>query len=374
MRFSEVIRSLDWVLMGAALLLVLIGLAMLFSATYTQEGVFASRFFRQLIAFVVAFGVCLVMARVHYHSLRRYAPIIYLLGLIGLGVVAASSQVIRGTISRITVGGFQLQPSEFMKISLVIVLGWVLARSKQFQWRSLWHSGVLVAIPVALILLEPDLGVALLLIATWGALLVFMGLPWSMVSGLSVLGLGALAVAWQFFFAEYQKARLLVFLDPTNDPLGAGYNVVQSIVALGSGRWWGRGHGHGPQSQLKFLPEQHTDFIVASIGEELGFLGVAGVIILYIILLWRILQIARNTRDPFGQITAVTTFLILLISFMVSASMNMGLLPVTGIPLPLVSYGGSNLVTTFVLLGIVQSVRVYSKWVQEPPTEISHFI
>ena len=149
--------------------------------------------------------------------------------------------------------------------------------------------------------------------------------------------------------------------------------MVQSIVALGSGRLFGRGLGHGPQSQLKFLPEQHTDFIFASIGEELGFVGVTVVIILYAILLWRILVIARTTQDLFGQLLCVGTFLVFLLSFVVAVGMNMGLLPVTGIPLPLVSYGGSNLLSTFVLLGIVQSVRVYSKWVQAPPGEISSF-
>lgn len=373
MRFREVIRSLDYVLVGVTVLLVLIGLAMLFSATYTQQGLLNTRFARQVAAVGVSLVVALLVVRIPYHVMRRWAWPIYVLGLLGLGAVAGLAQVIRGTVSRLSVVGFQLQPSEFIKISLIIALAWLLARQGRVRWQTFWQTAMVAGIPIGLILLEPDLGVAMLLLGMWGGVLVFMGLSWRILGVLFTLGLVVLAGGWRWFFAGYQKARILVFLDPTSDPLGAGYNVVQSIVALGSGRFLGRGLGHGPQSQLKFLPEQHTDFILASIGEELGFIGVAAVIILYAILLWRILVIAKTTQDLFGQLLCVGTFLMLLISFVVAVGMNMGLLPVTGIPLPLVSYGGSNLLCTFVLLAIVQSVRVYSKWVQAPPGEMSHF-
>ncbi|MEX2054880.1 MAG: FtsW/RodA/SpoVE family cell cycle protein, partial [Candidatus Andersenbacteria bacterium] len=280
--------------------------------------------------------------------------------------------VIRGTASRLALFGVQVQPSEFMKVAMVVSLAWLFAHHARLTWQVFAKSVVLIAIPVVLIMLEPDLGVAMLLLSLWGALLIFLGLQIKAMIALGLLSGASFFAAWHWLFADYQRSRILVFLDPTSDPLGAGYNVVQSIVALGSGRLFGRGLGHGPQSQLQFLPEQHTDFIFSSIGEELGFIGVLVVVVLYAVVLWRILIIARSTRDPFGQLLAVSTFLILLVSFVVSAGMNMGLLPVTGIPLPLVSYGGSNLVTTFVLLGIVESVRVYSKWVQAPPTEFTH--
>lgn len=373
MRVREFIRSLDWILVGASLLLVLLGLAMLFSATYSQEGLLTSRFSRQCISAVLALVIGFFIARVPYHVVQRYAPFLYGAGIVGLIVVFFTAQIIRGTASRLSLFGFQLQPSEFAKISIVLMLAWFLARHERLRWRTVVLSGLLIGLPVALILLEPDLGVAATILAVWGLLLVFSGISWIAVGGLGAVAVGIFWLAWKYFFAEYQKSRLRVFLDPTSDQLGAGYNIVQSIVALGSGRWFGRGLGHGPQSQLKFLPEQHTDFILASIGEELGFVGVAVVIILYVVVLSRILVIARATRDPFGQLLAIGAFLLLLISFMVSAGMNMGLLPVTGIPLPLVSYGGSNLLSTFIVLALVQSVHVYSKWVQSPPTEISHF-
>lgn len=372
MRFAELLRSLDWLLIGAVLLLVLIGLAMLFSASYTEAEILSSRFSRQLSAFGFSLLVALLVTRVPYHVIARYALPIYIAGMVGLAVVALLAQVIRGTASRLSLAGFQLQPSEFIKVSLIIALAWLLSRRERIGLPTFLTSGLAVGLPAALILLEPDLGVALLLLALWGGMLVFMGLSWRLIALLGLASAGAFVVGWRWLFAEYQRERVLVFLDPTRDPLGEGYNIVQSIVALGSGRLLGRGLGQGPQSQLQFLPEQHTDFILASIGEELGFVGVTVVIILYAIVLWRLLQIGRRCQDLFGQLLCIGVFLVVLLGVMVSAGMNMGLLPVTGIPLPLVSYGGSNLLSTFLLLGIVQSVHVYSKWVQAPPAEITH--
>lgn len=370
MRAKELLAGLDWVLIGAALLLVFFGLAMLFSST-TAEALTSSRFMRQLISLAIATGMAVIVVKVPYHSLARYAIPLYVVGLVGLLAVLLTAQIIRGTASRLTISGFQLQPSEFMKIGVVIMLAWLFSRVAAVRS---WHislSAVVVGIPAGLVLLEPDLGVAAMMFGLWVAVLIFVGVRWYILTGIGALGLLGMAAGWFYFFADYQKARLLVFINPTSDQLGAGYNIVQSIVAFGSGRLFGRGLGHGPQSQLQFLPERHTDFVLASIGEELGFFGVAVVVLLYAIILWRILRIARITQDPFGQLLAIGVFFLLAIGLTVSAGMNMGLLPVTGIPLPLVSYGGSNLVSTFVLLAIVESVYVYSKWVQEPPREFS---
>ena len=371
MRTREILQSVDWVLAGAVFLLVGVSLAMLFSSTYTVE-LFSSRFLRQALAAGVGLGIGFIILRIPYHSWQRYALPIYGVAVGALVAVYFAGQVIRGTASRFEFGDFQVQPSEFVKIALIIALAWLLASRDRLGWRGVVLSGLLVLIPSGLILLEPDLGVAALLLALWGMLLIFRGLPWLAVFALGVAGSLGFAAAWFWMFADYQRERLLVFLDPTRDPFGAGYNILQSIVAFGSGRLLGRGLGHGPQSQLEFLPERHTDFILSSIGEELGFVGVVVVLALYAIVLWRILRIARSTQDGFGQLLAVGTFVLLLTSLVVSAGMNMGLLPVTGIPLPLLSYGGSNLVSTFVLLAIVESVRVYSKWVQASPTEITH--
>ena len=370
MTLRDVIKSIDWVLIGSASLLVLIGLAMLFSSTY-EQGI-TSRFIRQLIAFGLGISLCLVVTRLPYHFLRSYAPPIYLAGVIGLLVVFFTAQIIRGAASRLDIFGFQLQPSEIMKVALIVGLAAFLANRKSLRWRGFLQSSLVAGLPIGLVILEPDIGMAALLIATWLGVMFYSGIPWRYIFLLGGGGVGVFLAAWKWGFEEYQKMRLLVFLDPTSDPLGAGYNVVQSMIALGSGRILGRGLGHGPQSQLKFLPEQHTDFILASIGEELGFIGLFLVLLLYGIVLWRILAIANRTQDTFGQLLAVGVFVSLLSSLTVGAGMNMGLLPVTGIPLPFLSYGGSNLLSTFLMIGIVESVHVYGKWVQPPPSEISY--
>lgn len=372
MRIAATLKSIDWILMGSALLLVGISLAMLFSSTPTHS-LASSRFIRQAIAGAGALLVSLVVIRTPYHRLGRYAFGLYGVGLLLLLSLLFVARIIRGTASRLEFAGFQLQPSEFMKIALILLLAWYFSRQSRLGWKASVVSALFTLVPAALIVLEPDLGGGVVLASIWIIMLIFSGTPWHIIGLYAVLGLITIVPSWLWLLADYQKERLLVFLDPTKDPLGAGYNVVQSQVALGSGYLWGRGLGHGPQSQLQFLPERHTDFILASLGEELGFLGVMVVLILYGIMLWRIVKIARATRDPFGQLIAIGAFILLSISLLVTAGMNMGLLPVTGLPLPLLSYGGSNLLATFMLLALVQSVHVHSTWMRLPPTELSHF-
>lgn len=371
MRLKEALQSLDWILVGVVILLVVVSLAMLFSATEAQE-LKNSRFLRQGIAAAVALTVLVATATVPYHSVRRYAPLIYLAGLSSLGLVLIWGSIIRGTTSRISLAGFQIQPSEFMKFALIVAVSWFLSRKPHLSWSSISGSAVLAAIPTALIILEPDLGVAVLFIALWAGLMVFAGLRWRAIAVLTALAVLASVAVWQWVLIDYQKARLQVFIDPSQDPLGAGYNVTQSIIAFGSGRLIGRGLGHGPQSQLQFLPERDTDFILASIGEELGFVGVTIVLVLYAIMLWRIMRVIYRTRDRFGQIIAAGVFVLLLTSGAISAGMNIGLLPVTGLPLPLLSYGGSNLLSTCLMIGLVESVYIHGKWLQKPPREIAY--
>lgn len=373
MTFREIFRELDWILLGAVLLLVLLGLAMLVSAS-PDDNILSPLFLRQSGAATVGLGLCLVVTRLPYHVWRRWAPFIYIVGIVGLLVVTVMGDIIRGTVSRLEFFAFQLQPSEFMKAALVIFLAWLLSRYKNLLWRQVMVSALMVAVPVFLVLREPDVGVAALIIMIWFGLVFFVGLPWRKVLMVVLGGLLLCGAAWQWWLLDYQKERIVTFLNPAADPLHSGYSITQSIIALGSGKFAGRGLGHGPQSQLKFLPERHTDFIIASIGEELGFVGIVVTLSLYAVLLWRLLIIANVTQDSFGSLLSIGVFFILLLSLLVSAGMNMGLVPVTGIPLPLVSYGGSNLVTTFLLIGLAESVRVYSRFVQRPPSEISSII
>lgn len=370
-RWREIITSIDWVMLLSALLLSGTGLAMLFSATYA-EGPASPLFVRQSIVVVVGVVLAIILSQFPYHAIKRYAFILYGLGLAGLFAVEATGRIIRGTISRLELFGFQIQPSEFIKITIIIAVAALLAHTKRTGVAASLKTAILVGIPAAMVASEPDTGMAAIYGAIWLGLLLFWRLPWRHLVVIGALAaLGGL-LAWQYVFLDYQKARLFSFINPSADPLGRGYNVSQSIVALGSGQLLGRGLGHGPQSQLKFLPERHTDFILASIGEELGFVGVALVLLLYLVMLWRIMRIARQTSDPFGRLLAVGVFIALSFGLFVSAGMNMGLLPVTGIPLPLVSYGGSNLLTTFILLGLVESISVYSRFKRLAPLEISH--
>lgn len=372
MRWREYILAIDWILASAAFLLVAIGLAMFLSIA-SNTNIVSPFFSRQIIATSLGIGLAVIISRTPYHSLRIYIPGLYVIGLALLGLVSVSGRIIRGTISRLEFMGFQLQPSEIMKIILIVSLAWLFARHKYPSPRFSIFSLILTAIPVALVLAEPDVGVAALMVATWAGIIFYVGTPWKTLASFMLVGIVIAAGAWYGVLAPYQKNRLISFIDPGSDPLGSGYNVRQSIVALGSGGLFGRGLGHGPQSQLKFLPERHTDFIFASIGEELGFIGIAVVLLLYAVLLARILVIGGGTSDPFGQVICAGAFILLLASFVINTGMNMGVLPVTGIPLPLVSYGGSNLLATWVLLGLVQSVHVHSGFARKAPLEITHF-
>lgn len=373
MKIRRILPSVDWTLLAAALLLVCIGLAMLASAANTGGGV-SPFLIRQAIALGIGVVAVVITMKIPYHSWRRIAPIVFAVGLVSQVVVLGAGRIIRGTVSRLDVFGFQLQPSEFVKIALVLVFAWLFSKYRVIAWKQLVLSALILLFPVGLVMQEPDLGMAVLMSAVWFGMIVVFGMPWRIVALVLMLGAALFAGAWQTVLLDYQKERILTFLHPTADPLRSGYNVTQSIIALGSGQLFGRGLGHGPQSQLKFLPERHTDFILASVGEELGFIGIALVAILYGVLLWRILTTARTTRDPFGQAIGVGAFLLLLIGFAVNAGMNMGILPVTGIPLPFVSYGGSNLITSCFLLGLVESVKIHSRFAQEGPGELTSFL
>ncbi|OGY31528.1 MAG: rod shape-determining protein RodA [Candidatus Andersenbacteria bacterium RIFCSPHIGHO2_02_FULL_45_11] len=373
MKLRSLLPSIDWTLVASAALLAGIGLAMLASAADTGGGV-SPFLLRQGIAFAVGGALIVIMMKIPYHNWRRIAPAVFGIGLIMQLIVLGAGRIIRGTVSRLDLFGVQVQPSEFVKVALVLVLAWILAKGRTNAWRQFAITAATLALPLILVMQEPDLGMAVLMSALWLGMMIVFGMPWRIVMIVLLIAFAAFGTAWQTVFLDYQKERILTFLNPTADPLGSGYNVTQSIIALGSGQIFGRGLGHGPQSQLKFLPERHTDFILASVGEELGFVGIALVVILYTVLLWRILLVARTTRDPFGQAISVGAFLLLLIGFTVNSGMNMGLLPVTGIPLPFISYGGSNLITSCFLLGLVESVKIHSRFTQEGPGELTSFL
>jgi rod shape determining protein RodA len=365
--------KIDWQLVAPILLLVSMGIAVLVSGVTISE-LPQSLFFKQLLSFGIGLVGFFMAARIPYYIWQRFAMWIYAVGLTLVIFTIATGAIIRGTVSRLELWGSQLQSPELMKLGVVMMLAWFLARYERLKLTQVALSALFMAIPTGLVLAEPDFGVAALFIACWLGMIVFSGISWRLLMSIGLVGLLLGGVAWSTLLLDYQKDRIRTFIDPSADPLRSGYNVTQSMIAFGSGQLLGRGLGHGPQSQLNFLPERHTDFIVASIGEELGFIGITVLIILYIVLLRRLLQIAMVTRDPFGQYMAVGIFCILLASFSVSIGMNMGLLPVTGIPLPFVSYGGSNMVTSLFLLGLAQSIQSHSHFMQHGAREIGEMV
>ncbi|TXH07578.1 MAG: rod shape-determining protein RodA, partial [Candidatus Moraniibacteriota bacterium] len=211
---------------------------------------------------------------------------------------------------------------------------------------------------ILLVLQQPDLGSSLVLAFIWLSMILVSGIRWSHFFVLAALGIALIGTSW-FFLADYQKARLETFLNPELDPRGSGYNVLQSMVAVGSGGWWGKGVGHGSQSQLNFLPEKHTDFIFAVISEELGLVGGGLILFLYALLLYRIARIAEMARDNTGHLIAVGILALFFIHILINLGMNMGFLPVTGLPAPFLSYGGSALLSFFLALGLLLSVHRY---------------
>ncbi len=358
--FIRQLRSADWILILAAFTLVSFGLAAIYSVELSHGTTDFLNIQKQGAAAVIGATLSLMVACSNYHLLRNYAAVLYVSGLGLLGGVLLFGATVNGTKGWYAIAGFSFQPVEFMKLALAVALASYFSRRArlEFGWRELVESGALTAVPAGLVLLQPDLGSAVLLMGMWGILVLFAGIKKRQLVVLAAVAAIVGAVAWQFLLAPYQKDRILTFADPTFDPLGQGYNVAQAMIAVGAGGWFGSGLGFGSQSQLKFLPESQTDFIFSVIAEELGFFGVSLLLVGFLVVFFRIWQIARRTNDDFTGFLLIGFGGVLFVQFFVNAGMNLGVLPVTGVALPLVSYGGSSLVLTLLMLGIVESVAM----------------
>ncbi len=352
--------KLDWTLLFVVLLLVAFGLVALGSQAAAQSEPDFSLFRRQAVSAVVGLVGLVAAVAVDYRFLKHYGTIIFGVGVALLVAVLAFGTTIRGTTGWLSIGGFSFQPVELVKVCLIVFL------SKYFSERAhrvrdartLLMAAGATGLVFALTLLESDLGSGIIILAVFVGYLLVINIRRSYV----LIGLASFAVAavlaWQFVLAPYQKERILTFLDPGRDPLEQGYNIMQSQVAVGSGQLSGRGLSLGPQSQLHFLPESETDFIFAVIAEELGFWGVSLLIVLWAVLFFRILQMAGNARDDFALYLATGTATLLAIQVFINIGMNVGLVPVVGIPLPFVSFGGSSLVSSLIAVGILESVAL----------------
>ncbi|PDP84585.1 rod shape-determining protein RodA [Glycomyces fuscus] len=359
-------RRLDWTLVASAAVLCAIGSLLVWSATVPGDGSdpleSTEHLRRHLLHLVVAWALCLVVAAVDHRTIRAYGPIVYLVTVIALVLVLTPlGEVINGSRGWIVVGGFQFQPSELSKVGLVLVLATLLGEPRDGEARPMTRDVVfclvVLAVPLALVMSQPDLGTTLVLVMIFLGMLTLSGAPIVWVAGMLVCGVvGALCVWWFDMLEPYQLDRIATLMDPTADPQGAGYNSNQALIAVGSGGFNGTGLFQGEQTHGQFVPEQHTDFIFTVAGEELGFVGSVLVIGLFALILWRILRIARGCEQPYPRLLCVGVVAWFGFQAFINIGMGLGVVPVTGLPLPFMSYGGTAVVANMVALGLVLGV------------------
>jgi rod shape determining protein RodA len=357
---ARVFAGLDAPLLTIVLLLAGIGLATLFSASYDTP----SRVTAQLVNMAVALAAMWVAAQVPPETLMRYAVPAYLVGLALLLGVALFGEVVNGARRWLHLGVTRVQPSEMMKIAMPLMLAWYFDRYEAtLRLRDFALAGVLLAVPVLLIARQPDLGTALLVAAAGFYVIFFAGIGWKVLATLAVLAIASALPLWGMLH-EYQRKRILTLLDPTQDPLGAGYHIIQSTIAVGSGGIAGKGWLHGTQAHLEFIPERSTDFIFAVFSEEFGLIGNCVLLLLYSLLIARGLMIAANAPTFFTRLLAGSITLIYFTYAFVNMGMVSGILPVVGVPLPFISYGGTALATLFISVGILMSIQRHRKLIQ----------
>jgi rod shape determining protein RodA len=355
--WGEIRSGLDRVMIASICALFALGLVSIYSAGFGVHSSTMTFVFKQLLWAGVSAIVYVVILRVGYRNLVRLSYWFYGATLIILVILDAIGAVSKGAVRWFQVGGLSFQPAEMGKVTLILFLSRFCSRHSPENLKSLMATLALAGGGVLMILLQPDLGSALVYIAIIFSVLAVAGAPGKYLGGMVVLSLLALPIFWRTLRA-YQKLRLVVFLDPYIDPQGAGYNVIQSRIAVGSGGLWGRGFLQGTQGRLHFLPEPHTDFIFSVFAEEFGFVGGVVVVTLFACLFWRIIRGAFRTKDTRAKLLCIGIVAWLWFQVMESIAMSMGLAPITGLPLPLFSYGGSSLLMVVVALALAQSVAI----------------
>ncbi len=333
-------------------LIALYGLVVLYSAS----GQSMRTVLNTVVRLVLGAIAMLLLARVNPNFLRRSTPWLYAAGCVMLLIVAAIGHVGMGAQRWLNLGLFRFQPSELMKLAVPMMCAWYLHdRPLPPSLAGLLAMGVLIMLPVGLVAMQPDLGTAALIAAGGALVIVLAGLRVRVMAGLLALAAAAAWFGWSFMH-DYQRKRVLTFLNPQTDPLGAGYHIIQSQIAIGSGGVFGKGWMNGSQAQLEFLPERSTDFIFAVIGEEFGLLGLLLLLLLYAFVVGRAIYLATQTQDTFARLLAGSLALTFFVYVFINAGMVTGLLPVVGVPLPLVSYGGSSVVTVLAGFGILMAL------------------
>ena len=357
---QRVTEGIDSTLLVLILALSALGFAALFSASFDNPG----RVLNQFVSLCVALSAMWVVAQIAPQTLMRFAVPAYVIGLVLLVAVALFGDVVNGARRWLNIGVVRFQPSEMMKLALPLMLAWYFHRREStLRLRDFALAALLLAVPVALIVRQPDLGTAALVGAVGFYAIFFAGISWRLLGGLAGLAVVALFPLWGML-RDYQRKRILTLLDPTQDPLGSGYHIIQSTIAVGSGGFSGKGWLNGTQAHLEFIPERHTDFIFAVYSEEFGLLGNLVLLTLYVLLVFRGLVISANAATVFARLMAGSVTLMFFTYAFVNMGMVAGILPVVGVPLPFLSYGGSALLTLFIGVGILMSVQRHRKLVQ----------
>ncbi|MDP1653595.1 MAG: rod shape-determining protein RodA [Rhodocyclaceae bacterium] len=354
----KLVTPIDGPLMGFTAVLLLV-------ATVAMASASPERMTAHFINIGVALTVMRIVAQIPPQQLMRLALPVYVVGILLLVAVALFGDISKGARRWLNLGFMRIQPSELMKIAMPLMLAWYFQKHESLlRYREYAVATLILLIPIALIARQPDLGTAVLVFAAGFFAIFFAGLPWKVIVGLVVAAGTAAPFAWNLLH-DYQRSRILTLLDPEKDPLGKGFHIIQSTIAIGSGGIFGKGWGQGTQAQLEFIPERHTDFIFAVYSEEFGLVGNLVLLVLYALLIGRGLLIAANAATLFTRLLAGAVTLIFFTYAFVNMGMVSGILPVVGVPLPFVSYGGTALVTLGIGIGILMSIHKNKMLVQK---------
>ncbi len=357
-RFLDLLERFDWTLLISALTLAAVGVVAIYGIGTSRDPLDLFPFYKQFAVTVIGLAAIFGLIFVDYRHLRSYSFIIYLFGAALLFAVLLLGRSVNGTVGWFRLGSLSFQPVEIAKITLAIYLAALYVRigHHRLSWKAFCMSGMATFIYVGLVMLQPDFGSAMILIAIWGILSLFVGLPrkaWIILPTAAVI---LCALAWTIGLKPYQRARIFTFIHPETGTRTTGYNAIQARIAIGSGGVFGKGIGEGSQARLRFLPEAATDFMFAVLGEELGLVGIGVILGLFLLILYRYIRLAYESEDDFAALLLVGLSAILLVHVIVNAGMNLGVMPVTGIPLPFLSAAASYLLVAFLSIGIAESI------------------
>jgi rod shape determining protein RodA len=356
----RLVQNFDYLLLGLVSAIVAVGIVNLYSAGYNRASGDTPLYLKQLYWLAVGLGLMFLTLLYDYRHLEKLGYPLYLISIILLVAVMVGGKMVSGSRRWLPLGSFAFQPAELAKIAIILVLATYFNRRphlEKMRLRELLFPGLLVLIPLGLIIKQPDLGSGILVALVAASIILFVGVNWRTLVVLALTMALSSPLVWGLL-KDYQRQRVLTFLDPGKDPLGAGYHIIQSMIAVGSGQFWGKGFLQGTQSQLYFLPEQHTDFVFSVFAEEWGFVGSGVLLLLFAgLVLWG-LQVARDCKERFGQLLALGVTALIFWQMFINLCMVTGFLPVVGIPLPLISYGGSSLITTLLGVGFLLNIRM----------------